>query len=257
MRFFWRSTANPLRGHPDWVEHVDPKNRQPGTSAPTLAASWSGPLDVLGALATQPELEGVILDRVVVEAKATFDSHRGNVRNHDLVLHGVTQQDEAVVVCVEAKAGESLGHTVTEQRKQAQRAQRVNDNSQAVARLDELLARLCRYPADDARSGALRYQLLTAWAGTLSDAAEAAHAVFVLHEFQTDERPDDRSAHNRNELDRFADAVLGCELPGRMAPWCARVPDVEHVNTKLYIAHVVTDLRREHVQGTAEMSRAM
>jgi hypothetical protein len=247
MRFFWRNETTALADHADWVERIGEKNRQAGTSAPTLAASWSGPLDLLGALATQPDLAGIKVDRAVVEAKATFDSHGGNVRNHDLVLRATTQNDEPLVVCVEAKAGESLGDTVTEQSKQARRAKRVNERSQASERLDDLLARLCRYPAGDARAGALRYQLLTAWAGTLADAAGAAHAVFALHEFRTDERPEDRSAHNRNELDRFADAVLGCELPGRMPPWCVRVPDVEGINARLYIAHVVTDLRRDHL----------
>jgi hypothetical protein len=245
MLFFWRNEAAPLTDHAGWVDHIDGKNRQPGTSAPTLAASWSGPLDLLGALATQPELAGITVSQALVEARSTFDSHGGNVRNHDLVLHAATPTDEAVVVCVEAKAGESLGDTVTDQSKRARRAKRLNDNSQASARLDDLLARLCQYPADDARAGALRYQLLTAWAGTLSDAAGAAHAVFVLHEFRTDERPEDRSAHNRSELDRFANAVLRCELPGRMAPWCTRVPDVVGIDAGLYVAHVVTDLRRD------------
>ena len=247
MRFFWRNAAASLDGYTAWVAHIDGKNRQPGTSAPTLAAAWSGPLDLLGALATQPELAGITVDRVMVEARSTFDAHGGNTRNHDLVLRARTPTNEAVVVCLEAKAGESLGDTVTEQVKRARRAKRLNDNSQARARLDDLLARLCRHAADDPRAGALRYQLLTAWAGTLSDAADAAHGVFALHEFRTDERPEDRSAHNRTELDRFADAVLRCELPGRMAPWCTRVPDVDGISAKLYVAHVVTDLRREHL----------
>jgi hypothetical protein len=247
MRFFWRNAAVPLTDHTDWVDRIDGKNRQPGMSAPTLAASWSGPVDLLGALAAQPELAGIAVDQVMVEARSTFDSHGGNARNHDLVLRATTPTNEAVVVCVEATAGESLGETVTEQIKRARRAKRLNDNSQARARLDDLLARLCQHPADDPRAGALRYQLLTAWAGTLSDAADAAHAVFVLHEFRTDERPEDRSAHNRTELDRFADAVLRCELPGRMAPWCTRVPEVDGISAKLYVAHVVTDLRREHL----------
>lgn len=97
MRFFWRNSAAPLADHADWVVHVDRKNRQPGTSAPTLAASWSGPLDLLGALAMQPALAGITVQQAMVEAKATFDSHGGNVRNHDLVLHATTQTDESVV----------------------------------------------------------------------------------------------------------------------------------------------------------------
>jgi hypothetical protein len=245
MRFYWRNAATPLADQAEWVGRIDRKNRQPGTSAPTLAASWSGPLDLLGALATVPDLAGLTVDEVTVEAKARFDSHGGNVANHDVVLRATTQTSEPVVVCVEAKAGESLGDTIIQQRKRALRDKRVNEQSRALERLDELLERWSRYPADDARTDALRYQLLTAWAGTLADAVGMAHAVFALHEFRTDERPEDWSAHNRNELDRFAGAVLRCDLPGRMAPWCVRVPDVAGVDAKLYVAHAVTDLRRD------------
>lgn len=153
------------------------------------------------------------IQRATVEAKATFDTHGGNVRNHDLVLHGATGDGGSVVVCVEAKAGESLGATVAQQTQAATKARQANPSSNALARLTDLVARLCRYPLEDARVAATRYQLLTAWAGTLTDAADAAHAVFALHEFRTDERPEDKSALNGAELERFADTVLGCELP--------------------------------------------
>jgi hypothetical protein len=43
---------------------------------------------------------------------------------------------------------------------------------------------------------------------------------------------------------RFADAVLGCDLPAPHAvPWCIRVPDANNIHAALYVAHVVTDLR--------------
>jgi hypothetical protein len=90
---------------------------------------------------------------------------------------------------------------------------------------------------------------LTAWTGTLSDAANADHAVFALHEFRTDERPKDESVRNRDELNRFAEGVLGCDLPSRHTPWCAREPDVDGITAKLYVAHVLTDLRRERLTG--------
>ena len=115
MRFYWRNEQTPLTGYAGWIGHIDPKNRQPGTSAPTLASAWSGALDLLAALATQPSVAGLRIDRVVVEARATFDRHGGNVRNHDLVLHATTATNQPVVVCVEAKAGEQLGDTVAQQ----------------------------------------------------------------------------------------------------------------------------------------------
>jgi hypothetical protein len=144
----------------------------------------------------------------------------------------------------EAKAGEHLGATVAQPIKAAAKAKEANPHSHASARFADLVSRFCRFPIDDPRVGALRYQLLTAWAGTPGDAAQAAHAVFALHEFRTDDRPDDKSALNGADLARFADAVLDCELPDASAiRSCVRVPDVEGVPAALCVAHVVTDLR--------------
>jgi hypothetical protein len=66
MRFFWRSAGSPLLNHDDWVERLDPKNRKPGTSAATLAAAWSGPVDLLGALTSQPALTGLAAHDVMI-----------------------------------------------------------------------------------------------------------------------------------------------------------------------------------------------
>jgi hypothetical protein len=253
MRFFWRTDEEPLSDHARWIGKIDRKNQQPGTSAPTLANAWSGPLDLLNALATVPDLAGLTVRQLVVEKRASFDIYRGNVRNHDLVMSATTSTDEPVVVCVEAKAGEKLGDVVAQQRKRAQRAKEKaraqNKDSKATERLDELILRLCRGGATDTRVKDLRYQLLTGWAGTLADAKNSKHAIFAIHEFRTDQRPEDRSQHNRDELDRFADAVLGCVLPIRQPPWCMRVTDVDGVDAKLYLAHVVTDLRSAVLQG--------
>lgn len=244
MRFSWRTDVDLLPSYSSWVEELDAKNRKQGTSAPTLAVAWSGPLDLLGALATHPALGNLTVRHVTVEKKATFDAHRGNVRNHDLVLHATTVEGDPVVVCVEAKAGEPLGATIAEQAQAADKALRANPKSKAATRLADLVTRLCRHPIDDLRVAALRYQLLTAWAGTLADAAGAAHAVFALHEFRTDSRPDDKTALNGSELARFADEVLGAPLPGpEFVPWCVRVPDVARVSATMYVAHLVTDLR--------------
>jgi molybdenum cofactor cytidylyltransferase len=110
--------------------------------------------------------------------------------------------------------------------------------------VQDLVGRLCRFGPEDPRVGKLRYQLLTAWAGTLADAAEAAHAVFVVHEFRTDDRPADKSRVITAELSDSADAVLGCEIPTADAvPWCVELPRVREVPARLYLAHVVTDLR--------------
>jgi hypothetical protein len=129
MQFFWRSDANPLPSHSAWLDRIDEKNREAGTSAPTLATAWAGPLDLLGALATHPALAGLTVQHLEVERKSTFDTYGGNVRNHDLVLRAVTPDGDPVVVCVEAKAGEPLGATVTQRTAAAENARHTNPRS--------------------------------------------------------------------------------------------------------------------------------
>lgn len=202
MRFFWRSDDDPLSSYSAWVDRIDHKNRQPGTSAPTLATVWAGPLDLLGALGTHPDLAGLTVHTATVEKKTEFDEHGGNVRNHDLVVRASTGSGERVAVCVEAKAGEPLGLT-------------------------------------------------------LADSEGSDHAVFALHEFRTDQRPEDKSALNGSELTRFGEVILGSNLPGAEAtPWCVQVPKPDGVTAQLYVAHVVTDLTTATLTGAAAKQTA-
>jgi hypothetical protein len=243
MRFFWRLEATPLPTHSAWVRHLEDKNRVQGTSAPTLATVWSGPLDLFAALATCPDLTGLTIREATVEMRSTFDASGGNVRNHDVVVWASTATGEPVAVFVEAKAGEPLGATVSRQRVIATEAKHKNANSKAEKRLDDLVA---RFGHANPRIEQVRYQLLSAWAGTLAGAAGSKHAVLAIHEFQTDARPKDKTSANGKALELFADVVLHCQLPSERAiPWCHRVPGVAGNDIALYLAHVVTDLTTE------------
>ena len=56
MRAFWRGDER-LYSHAQWRGKLG-KNSKQGTSAPTLAAVWAGPVELMGALRQQPEFEG-------------------------------------------------------------------------------------------------------------------------------------------------------------------------------------------------------
>jgi hypothetical protein len=247
MRFFWRTGDVPLASHSAWLGRLESKNRVTGTSAPTLATTWSGPLDILAALARHPNLDGLVVHDATVEMKSTFDARGGNARNHDLVVRGCTVNGEPAVVFVESKAGEPLGATVGKQRGLAVKAKEKNSKSKADKRLDDLVERFGR---GDARIEGVRYQLLTAWAGTLASADGSRHAVLAVHEFRTDARPKDKAAANDKALELFAEVVLGLHLArDRTIPWCERVPDVAGIEAALYLAHVVTDLTTESLRS--------
>jgi hypothetical protein len=249
MRTFWRGDL-PLHSHAQWRQRLG-KNSKQGTSAPTLASVWAGPVELMGALRHQSELQELHLTHIAVEAQSAVDDFSGP-RNHDLVAHGELPTGERVVVCVEAKAGESFGATIRQQAATAARvktkAEAEGKRSNAPDRLDGLLERFVTYPRTEQRVQTMRYQLLTALAGTLSEAEkhQARHAVLMIHEFLTDERPHDELVleHDR-DLHNFVTTVFDCEPPSiQHAPWCIDVSGMPWAaECKLYLARAVTDLR--------------
>jgi hypothetical protein len=257
MRTVWRNAATPLPSHAAWRVRLDRKNRQQGTSAPTLAAAWAGPIELFGALRAQPLLADLAVDEIVVEGQSSVDAFSGP-RNHDLVVRGHLRDGVRVVVCVEAKAGETFGDTVAGQTRAAATAtakaeQRTAETgkrhtSNASPRLDALLQRFVSDPPSEQHVRELPYQLLTALAGTISEAdvQGARHAVLMVHEFLTDERRDDRVIERHdNDLSNFCATVFAVDPPGRQhVPWCIQVPAPAGTSgLKLYLARAVTDLR--------------
>jgi hypothetical protein len=261
MRAFWRGDK-PLRSHAEWRGKLG-KNSKQGTSAPTLAAVWGGPVELMGALRHQPEFEGLRLTHVVVEAQSSVDEFSGP-RNHDLVARGELPSGESVVICVEAKAGESFGATVKQQTSAAARAKSIakkdGKTSNAPERLKGLLERFVDYPTSEPRVQNMRYQLLTALAGTLSEAEErgAQHAVLMVHEFLTDERPNAEIVreHDR-DLHNFVTTVFGLEPPSaQQAPWCVDVSGMPwSSNRKLYLARAISDLRTSTLESVSRVER--
>ena len=245
MRFSCKVETAELLSHADWRARLEKKNRQPGTSAPTLAAAWAGPLELMGALRKLPQFADVVLDEVIVERESRFDRY-GGPRNHDLVARGRLPNDERIVVCVEAKAGEALGQTVQQYFRAGQAKREKGESTNAPERLQDLLQRYApHYEPTEERVGLMRYQLLSALAGTEAEATEsgATHAVLMVHEFRTDQRPEDKTASNMVQLHRFVTTVFDCEHPGAGAtPWCIEVPAPASMSAKLYIAWAVTDL---------------
>ena len=90
--------------------------------------------------------------------------------------------------------------------------------------------------------GSLRYQLLTALAGTVAAASEfdARHAVLMIHEFETDDRD---SADNSGDLARFATTIFEVELPDTDDPWCIELPALGDNGAQFYLAKATSDFR--------------
>lgn len=234
MKVTWRDGGSVLSSHAEWLDRIDAKNMQPGTSAPTLAAAWAGIVELCGVLHSQPALRRFTIDEIVVEAQTTFDEFPSGPRNHDLVVRGSLPDRARAVVCVEAKAGEDLGKAIAAQRVEAERTKVANPRSNATARLDGLLRRFVSPDHPPEETDRLRYQLLTALAGTIAEARAigAAHAVLMLQDFRTDERRDDLAGEHDDQLRAFARAAFGVDTPPRGSePWCVHLGSVAEAPT--------------------------
>src|SRR4051812_17064995 len=109
-------------------------------------------------------------------ARDTADiSDRENIQYHWIEIENVPEIWDrlAAVVCIEAKAGEAFGDSLAGQRVRAMKERDKNPASGAEERIDALVARFISPAFASTAVAGLRYQLLTALAGTVSEATDA------------------------------------------------------------------------------------
>lgn len=134
---------------------------------------------------------------------SSFDEYRGGTRNHDLLIIAERNDKENVVISVESKADETFDRLVSEAIRDAKRAKLENQNSRKVERVEGL--RLALFGEIEPQQLTLRYQLLTAVAGTIAEAVEheAKKAVFLVQTFVSGETDKDKQKENAQDLDAF------------------------------------------------------
>lgn len=243
MKLRWRTT--PISGHRDWRNRIGSKNDQVGRSAPVLAQAWTGPVELYAAIEGCSSLADFVIESLEVEVQTSFDRYEGGKRNHDLAIDGKASGGRTLV-CVEAKAGESLGAALHQQAGFAEKALGENERSKAVERLKDLVSEWAGAsdPREEKVAG-LQYQLFTAAAGTVAEARRrgAQQAVLFVHDFVTD----GRRAKTREALASFSEVVFpGTEIPEN-EPWCVEVPLPTLVaredGLRFFLAHAVSDFR--------------
>jgi hypothetical protein len=218
------SRSNPIHSIADWRRLAPPKHDSQwveGRSAFELARAWTGggspavPSELTALLASRTATRGLVVERAVPELRIRFDTHPGEPRNADLALLGHVGAHK-VGVTVEAKADEPFGATVEATSKAARKRLAGNPRSRGLQRLDDLVRALLP-PRGPGQPGVdtLRYQLLTAVAGTLAFAHQhaAETAVLVIHEFVTDRTSDGRHRANARDLTAFVHRLSGVPAP--------------------------------------------
>lgn len=201
----WFRLAPPKEGHEHWKD---------GRSAKELAKAFfrkgraAIPAELGTLLSSHPVTKGFAPTHGIAEMVTRLDSFGGEHRNHDLILSDGWPRGR-FLICIEAKADESFGPLVGEHRADKAKVQ----GSKVPERIDLLSKALFGRPMDE-QIAALRYQLLTAVAGTLIEAKlrGANGALFLAYEFRTSETKPDNLERNHNDLSRFSVALAEAEL---------------------------------------------
>jgi len=211
----WFDMAPPQGGAAQWRD---------GRSAKELAKAWfpspgspQVPDELQQLLASRPETQGVTFERGEPERVVRFDSC-GEGRHADLVLWGHSSTRK-VLVSIEAKADEPFGEIAGEYVRKTIAAK---PRSRVPERFELLCQGILNVASDDKQARALRYQLFTAVAGAMVEAARyrADLVLFVVHEFVRNADPKKVKA-NADDLNAFVRVLsrgsISAVSPGTLA----------------------------------------
>jgi hypothetical protein len=251
-----------IRTVEDWKAAAPPKSEnqwREGRSAMELARAWcgdpSGPLvppEITRILTSSEAFRGCRVVEAYPEYPIRFDALPGEPRNADLAIVGEDDRGP-VAITVEGKADETFGQLVGDVLADAI-DRGMSGRSHGVQRVEVLVSSLLSPRHTDLRRiprvGILRYQLLTAAAGTLAFAEQirASRAVLLVHEFASSETDD--KLHRRNDRDlrnfvRRLSAGTVREVPPDVLAGPFRVPErpLFSAPAELYIGKVTRNLR--------------
>lgn len=201
----------------EWFRLAPPMDREKqwkdDRSAKEVARAWLEnpfelPPEISALLSSSGDFEGLKVDLIEPEARLPFDGYNGP-RNADLALRAVDLRGP-VGVTVEAKADEKFGKTVSEVFADALEVLVENPRSRRLARITELSQSLFRKKLEGHVSiDQLRYQLLTATAGTLAHATNigSSRAVLIIHEFVTSDTKISNIEQNSTDLTAFVHRI--------------------------------------------------
>ncbi|MCF7939391.1 MAG: hypothetical protein K9L68_12395 [Spirochaetales bacterium] len=204
--------GNEIKTIDDWPRPKRGDQWVPERSAMELARSWfrnsspTPPDEITSLLNTIEQLEDYIIIEGTPE-KVTRLPERGEGRNHDLWLRGNTNNG-GFTICIEAKADEPFGNlTVSSYQKEARQKIEEGIKTKVPERIEKLLSLI---GADENEWSEIRYQLLSAFTGTILQAYadNSAIAIFIVHEFHTSLTQNDNIEENELEFNRFAHVLF-------------------------------------------------
>lgn len=185
--------AGKLNSLEEWFRKAPPKNGinhwKDGHSAKEFAKLWfrkdknkaEVPDELL--ILIRKQFPDIIIKFGIPEHITKIDTFPGGQRNHDLCLFGSIGYGD-VIICIEAKATESLGKTI-EQKLKVVKNKKLSNLPKRIDNLSKAIFN--SIPKNSSDLNKLRYQLLTGLYGTLIEGflQEAKNAMFIVHQICT------------------------------------------------------------------------
>lgn len=146
------------------------------------------------------------------EFVSTFDSNGGNGRNHDLLILAENKLKGPIVISIESKVDETFGGTISETIARAEKNQKENPNSKGLLRIEEL--RQTIFGKIDENQLDLRYQLLTAVAGTIAEAKKrnSKTSILLIQTFVSEEINKKKYKQNQDDLNVFINIFSNSDI---------------------------------------------
>ena len=155
--------------------------------------------------------EEVIFERATPEYLAKFDSYR-SPSHLDIGIFGKVGPGNSLFLGVEAKVDETFGPTVSERYRDALKTRQSNPRTKAPERVEQLLSRYFseNIAPDKSRFSDIRYQLLTAAAGTVAVPKDVM--VLCVLVFKTNSYDPQKGEGNYRDYMKFLDCAGGESL---------------------------------------------
>jgi hypothetical protein len=231
--------GQPIQSVDDWFRYAPPKGGADqwcdGRSAKEFARAWfeagdlSIPHELLEILSSHPDTNLAELESGEPEARIAFDKRAGEVRNADLAIRG-TAKGAPLAITIEAKADEPFDQLVPETLADALDRALERGHGGGIERVRDLATSLLPPPQRGLPPlRRLRYQLLTALAGSLAWARQldAPRAVLIVHEFHTNRTSTRNLERNGQDFQLFVTRLTAGKVgsvPAGMLVGPIRVP---------------------------------
>jgi hypothetical protein len=188
----WFDKCPPQKGIAHWKD---------GRSAKETAKLWLSTIPTEFQEIVKPF--GLKFNVCSPEYVTRFDKNGGNGRNHDLIILAEDEVAKPVVISIESKVDETYGDTVSITYNKAEKRFKKNERSLGIQRIIDLKSALFGDNHDDLSH--IRYQLITAVAGTIAEAKKqkAKTAILLIQTFITSEIDNKKHQTNQKDLDNF------------------------------------------------------